>query len=135
MLIATSFVMSASGFMNKKNLVGFVTAEVSDLEDLIESNGVKAGDNYSEKVGPHRIITQEKVESELTADEKLSFREKINPSTEEILTKDGEPIYRRTLVVAEGSDLVDTMITHDTENSDEGVTEAQKEFAGQESSK
>jgi hypothetical protein len=124
MLISQSVSLS-NGFLNKRNIVGFVTGRVEDLEEVIKSFNLKAGSDYSVAVGPTRIVTIEKLESELT-DSDLGFRAKMNPQTGEMLTKDGEEIHWKTEVVAEGSDLVDTYIAHDREAAtDPAVAEFQ----------
>ena len=112
MLISQTVTVS-NGFLNKRNKVGFVTGRVEDLEDVIKSYRLKEGTDYSDVFGPHKIVTLEKVESEVP--ENMGFREKINPTTEEVLTKDGEPIYWRTEVVPENSEIVDVLLQHDTE--------------------
>lgn len=122
MLIAVVASLS-NGFMNVKNRVGFVVGRVADLTNLVKEFGLKDGDDYSAKVGPHRIVTIEKLQSE--APENQGYREKINPSTGEVLTKNGETIVWKTEVVAEGSDIQDTYIKHDTETVDASVREFQ----------
>jgi hypothetical protein len=111
MLISQSVSLS-SGFLNKRNIVGFVTGRVEDLKEVIKSFNLKEGTDYSVAVGPHRIVTLEKMESELT-DADLGFRDKINPTTGEVLKKNGSSIQWKTEVVAEGSDLSDRYIEHD----------------------
>ena len=124
MLIATVASLS-NGFMNVKNKVGFVVGEVKTLETLISGFNLKDGDDYSAKVGPHRIVTTELLESQVP--ERQGYRPKINPSTNEILSKDGEAIYWKTEVVAEGSDIQDSFISHDKEPAiDTAVSEFEK---------
>jgi hypothetical protein len=93
---------------------------------MIDEYDLKAGVDFSALVSPHRIVVIEKVESK--RDSEFGYSEKINPSTGEVLTKDGEPIYRKTEVVAEGSDIVDILITHD--RSEIVVTAPEDEFVG-----
>lgn len=113
MMLIASVATLSGGFMNVRNKVGFVVGKVKDLENIIQEFNLREGDDYSQKLGPHRIVTIEKVESEIK--EGQGYRQKINPSTDQILTKDGEPIYWKTEVVAEGSDIHDELITHDVE--------------------
>lgn len=121
MLIAVVASLS-NGFMNVKNKVGFIVGRLSDLKSLITNFDLKEGDDYSKKVAPHRIVTLEKLASEVEG--KAGYREKINPSTGETLSKDGEIIMWKTEVVPEGSDVYDTYIRHDTvEVEDEAVAE------------
>jgi len=126
MLISTVAALS-NGFMNVKNKVGFIVGRVADLTNMIKEYGLKDGDDFSTKVAPHRIVTLEKLESEIP--ENQGFREKINPSTGEVLTKNGESIYWKTEVVAEGSDVQDTYIKHDVETEDAAVREFQTQGA------
>ena len=125
MLIAVVATLS-NGFMNVKNKVGFIVGRLEDLKNLISTYDLKEGDDYSKKVAPHRIVTLEKLESEVSG--QLGYREKINPTTGEVLTKDGETIMWKTEVVAEGSDIYDTFIKHDAVEADAAV----EEFAGAE---
>jgi len=122
--MATS-VEITNGFANTKNRIGFVTGEVDKLEAMVEEYDLKAGVDFSTHVGPHRIVIREKVQSDILEGEK-GWNEKINPSTKQILSKDGEVIYRKVEVVADGSDLVDVFITHDKQPT---VNESNTEFA------
>jgi len=127
MLISTVAALS-NGFMNVKNKVGFIVGRVADLTGMIKEYSLRDGDDFSAKVGPHRIATLERLESEVPANQ--GYREKINPTTGEVLTKNGESIYWKTEVVAEGSDIQDTYIKHDVETEDAAV----REFQSQETS-
>ena len=110
MLVAT--VISIVGtYMNKRNRIAFVTSKVDDLQDLIEEYHLIAGSDFSAEVAPHRIVVLELLESEVG--DELGYSEKVNPSTGEVLSKDGQVIFRKTQLVAEGSDIVDITITHD----------------------
>ena len=110
MLMATVVSLS-SGFLNKRNKVGFVVGSIEDLEAVIGEYKLKEGTDYSVAVSPHKIVTLERLESETP--ENQGFREKINPTTGEILTKNGETIMWKTEVVSESSDVVETLIQHD----------------------
>jgi hypothetical protein len=125
LMVTARVVIVKKGYMNTANRIGFITATVNELMDLIEDKGLYAGADFSELVSPHKIVVTEKVYSELTEDDK-GFVEKKNPSTNQILSKDGEVIYRKTDVVEEGSDMVDRLLTHDTEPV---VDEANEEFS------
>lgn len=123
MLISTSLKLSNS-FANVRPKVGFIVGRVTELEGMINEYNLKAGDDFSAKVGePHKIVTLEKVESEIP--ENQGYRPKINPTTGEHLTKDGEPIYWKTEVVAEGSDVHDVYLQHDTDKVDQSISEFQ----------
>jgi hypothetical protein len=122
MLISSTITLSG-GFANRRNKVGFIVGNVEDLEAMIKEYNLREGSDYSQAVAPHRIVTQELVESEVP--ENRGYREKINPTTNEVLTKDGEPIYWKTEVVSEGSDIQDTLIQHDVETEDASQEEFQ----------
>lgn len=125
MLSATVITINQN-FLNKRNKVGFVTGKVEDLEDIIINNHLVEGSDFSKEVAPHRIVTLEKLESEVG--EELGYSEKVNPSTGEVLSKDGQVIFRRTMVVEEGSDIVDALISHDSVPiNDEARAEFQKQ--------
>jgi len=119
MLVSNTATLT-NGFVNKRSKVGFIAGTVVDLESIIDEYNLKAGADYSTHVAPHRIVTLEKLQSELT-DEDMGYSEKINPSTGEILKKGGETIYMKTQVVAEGSDIKDTFVSHDTEPAIDGA--------------
>jgi hypothetical protein len=111
MLISPVTELSPGGFLNKRNKVGFIVGRVEDLEATLTEFKLTDGTDFSVAVAPHRIVTLEKLESQVQENE--YYREKINPSTGEILKKDGDTIMWRTEVVAEGSDIVEVKITHD----------------------
>jgi len=135
MLVAVVVTLSGS-FANKRNRVGFITGAITDLEAIIEEYGLKEGSDYSELVGEHRIVVLEKVKSDVPIDKNggnSGYKEKINPATDEILTKYGEPIYWKTEVVDDGSDIKNDFIQHDLEPvSDESLAEFSKEHEGAE---
>ena len=126
MLLSTSVTIT-NGFANPRTKVGFVTGEVEGLENMIAEYGLKEGVDFSQAVGPHRIVTLEMVESEMTEND-LGYREKINPDTGETLTKDGETIYWKTEVVSEGSDIYDKLVAHD--RTPAAVDASVSEFSG-----
>lgn len=127
MMLISSIAMLTNGFMNVRNRIGFIVGRVTDLQDMIKEYNLKEGDDYSQKVGPHRIVVIEKLESEVP--ENQGYREKINPTTGEVLTKNGETIFWKTEVVAEGSDIQDTYIKHDVETEDAAIREFQAQGA------
>ena len=111
-LMLMAVVVSLSGsFMNKRNKIGFIVGNVDDLKAVIEEYKLVAGTDYSVAVSPHRIVTLELLKSNTPEDQ--GYREKINPSTGEVLVKAGDPIMWKTEVVAEGSDVVESLIQHD----------------------
>lgn len=132
MLLNTTVALSG-GFLNERTKVGFITGEVATLEKMVDTYGLKAGSDFSALVGPHRIVTLEKTESEIG--EEKGYREKINPSSGEVLTKNGETIYWKTEIVAEGSDITDKYIQHDTEAVSVALDPAEADFSKPEGKK
>jgi len=129
MLVTPNVVTISNGFMNKRNRVGFITGRVEDLKEVIKHYKLKEGTDYSEKFGPHHIVTLEKLESEVPDNQ--GYRVKINPQTEDELTKYGEAIYWKTEVVPEGSDIMNTFISHDREDDTGKIDAATEEFTGE----
>jgi len=113
LMLMSTVVTLSNGFLNKRNKVGFIVGSIEDLEATIAEYKLREGSDYSVAVAPHRIVTLEKLESELG--EELGYREKINPTTGEVLKKNGETIMWKTEVVPEGSDITDRLIQHDTD--------------------
>ena len=111
MLVADVPVFSGS-FMNMKKKVGFIAGEVKALQKAIKFFRLQEGTDFSEAVAPHRIVTIELLESDTP--ENMGFRAKINPSTQELLLRDGEQIMWKTDVVPEGSHIRDTYITYNS---------------------
>ena len=92
----TSVLLGGSNFENKGK-IAFHTISDDVLDDL----NIKEGDDLSEVLGRElRIKIEEFTESELASIENTKgFRVKINPSTNESLTKDGELIYMKTSLI------------------------------------
>lgn len=110
MVQQTAFVLNGT-MMNDVTRSAFINARLETLEKMCSIYRIKDGFNYSEIVGPKaRIVIEERLESELPEDTK-GFQEKINPSTGEVLTKNGEVIYRKSIVVTD--DTCDVLISHD----------------------
>lgn len=127
----------SNGFLNKKTIPGFITGEIDDLKDIVDMFGLVDGGDYNKLVGAvsnkeFDIVEIEKLESEL-GEKDFGFKVKAKPSGE-VLTKDGEAIYRKTLVVDQSSDIVSNKITHNGEL--DPVKDAQpQEFAEQSNTK
>lgn len=100
-----------NGLLSPKKKIGFVTGKTKVLKQLFNDADVKAGTDYSSIIGDHKIITIEKLASEV--EDNQGFRPKINPETKKELTKNGETIVWKTLVVSSASDQNDEYITHD----------------------
>lgn len=127
MLVANEIVIS-NGFVNTKKKIGFISGKYDELINMVEKHKLEDGSDFSTSVSPHRIVILEKVESEVNGE--LGYAEKVNPSTNQILSKEGEPIYRKTEVVEEGSDIVDILITHDRDVDAQDI--AKGEFTAKE---
>jgi hypothetical protein len=101
-----------NGFLNMRNRIGFITGDVKELTKFLAENNLKYGDNFNSVVEvPHKIISIEKLESEVG--EKDGYRNKINPSTKEELTFEGEQIVWRTKVVPDRPENMDIHLNHD----------------------
>jgi len=117
MMLVSPTIEISGRFVNERNKVGFITGEVTTLNKMIAKYGLKEGVDFSQAVAPHRIVTIEKLETEVDPDDQ-SFNVKAVPESNEayggtVLTKNGVPIVWKREVVPEGSDLVDTLIKHD----------------------
>ena len=151
MLISKSVTIT-NGFANKRNRVGFITASVGDLEDIVESFGLKQGSDYSESVAPSKIVHIEITESEFdavddegnalyktkaahTSPNESGFRVKIRPADEkqgrledeEMATADGEAIWWKTEVRASSDVRTDKFVAHVTVPVEDDSVD---EFAG-----
>jgi len=129
MLVTPNVISIENGFMNKRNKVAFITGRVDDLKEVIKAYGLKEGSDYSVKFGAHKIVTIEKLESQVP--ENQGFREKVNPQTGEVLTKNGEDIYWKTELVVENEYAMDEKIVHDKTPVTATVDESIKEFQGE----
>lgn len=99
---------SFGGFMNKSRTVHFLSGKIEELVELVADFDLKVGDDFSKKVQPSRLIIKEST---------TPFYEgqtaKINPSTSEVVTYQGEDIYRETALVAANSPETDSKLTND----------------------
>jgi hypothetical protein len=120
----------SGGFITQRNKTGFIVGQVAQLEAIIKAKGLKAGDDFNEKMGEaYKIVTIEMVES--ATPEGRGFKAKINPTTNEALTKDGEAIFWRRQVVPESSAEVDVLIDHDGKGeSNQGTPRDSHQYAG-----
>ncbi len=118
---------SFGGFTNPRTRVAFIAGTVEDLEKMIKQHKLEAGTNFSKKFGEHKIVTVEKLESEVGP--KSGFTTKMNPSTKEILTSGGETIMRRTYLVSATNEKVnDILIDHDKDEDAAAFDPAVEEF-------
>lgn len=107
--------MSANdqGFIQEEVRVGFVKGATETLKKL----NLKAGDNFSEKAFPIKLVVVEQFEPFFEGQEP-----KKNPKTDEIITSSGALVYRYTYAVSESSPMVDSKLPTDKV----GVTQAQE---------
>lgn len=93
-----------TGFANVQKRVAFLNGEIATLQQVVKNFNLKAG---SPLEGFKIVVTESLTPSY------EGHQPKINPTTAEIMTKNGLPIYRDTRLVEEGSAIVDTLIQHD----------------------
>ena len=98
--------MSANdqGFIQEEIRVGFVKGATETLRKL----NLKAGDNFSDKAFPIKLVVIEQFEPFFPGQEP-----KKNPKTDEIITSSGAPVYRYTYAVSESSPMVDSKLATD----------------------
>ena len=106
MLVSETMSANDQGFLVTEKRVGLFKGETAKIKAL----GLKAGDNFSEKVFPVRLVIKESHKPFFPGQEP-----KINPQTKEVVTSAGAPVYRQTLVVAETSAEVDAKLVTDRE--------------------
>lgn len=96
---------SFGGFAAPSKIVHFLAGTVEDLKSIITEYNLKAGDDFSMKVQPSRLIVKEST---------TPFYEgqkcKINPTTGEEVTSNGNPVYRETRLVEAGSSEYDEKV-------------------------
>ncbi len=113
------------GFLQKETRVGLFKGDTKSLTALVTASGLQAGDNFSQKVFPIRLVIRESITPEYPEQEP-----KINPSTGEVVTSGGNPVYRSTKVVAANSPLEDQKLEIDRTPVTESATAAPNtEFA------
>lgn len=114
--LATTVFDTSSGFLSKKRTVHFLSGNVEELKELVAAFDIKAGDDYSKKVMPSRIIVRES-----TTPYYEGQAPKINPSTDEVITSGGKDVYRETALVAAGSSEGDSKLITDKAGAAAGV--------------
>lgn len=100
------------GFLNRQHRVAFLGGRVEDLEAM----GFKAGQTL-----PGKIVIQE-----ATTPFYDGQQPKINPQTEEVLTTNGQEIYRQAKYT-DNLNASDSLLSHDT--VDQTVSESQQQTA------
>lgn len=110
--------MNEQGFLQQEVRVGLVKGKT----ELLNSLGLREGDDYSAKVSPVKLIVKESTEPAFATQ-----KAKINPTTQEVVTYLGSPVYRTVLVVSEGLDVQDVKLTTDREKVATSATATAKE--------
>lgn len=96
------------GVLSTINKVGFITGRLEELESIVKKFNLKEGDDFSTKAFPVKILIVETTTPDYEGRDK-----KVNPTTGEVLTYNGDPIYRYTTVVPVGSQQEDSFLMHD----------------------
>ena len=117
MLVSETMSVNDQGFLTTDKKVGLFKGETAKIKAL----GLKAGDNFSEKAFPVRLVVKESHEPFYPGQ-----TPKINPQTKETVTSQGAPVYRQTLVVSETSAEVDAKLLTDKAPA---AVEATSEFS------
>ena len=106
MLVTEHMSANDQGFLQVEKRVGLFKGKTEQIQKLAES--LKAGDNFSEKVMPVKLVIKES-----TTPAYPGHEPKINPSTGEVVTSSGSAVYRQTLVVNETSPEMDVRLASD----------------------
>lgn len=117
MLVSETMSANDQGFLVTEKRVGLFKGETAKIKAL----GLKAGDNFSEKVFPVRLVVKEAFSPFYPGQ-----KPKINPQTKAVITSEGAPVYRQTLVVAETSAEIDARLATDKV---EATVETNTEFS------
>ena len=91
------------GFLQKEVRIGLFKGKTSDLEAL----GLKEGQDFSSVI-PVKLVVKESHDPFYAGQEP-----KINPTTKEVVTSSGAPVYRQTIVVALDSPETDVKLATD----------------------
>ena len=102
------------GFLQKEVRVGLFKGKTSDLELL----GLKEGQDFSTVI-PVKLVVKESFEPFYPGQEA-----KINPTTKEVVTSAGAPVYRQTIVVALDSPETDVKLATDKAEATAPATSA-----------
>lgn len=125
MLRSNVMSITPNGFRNEEKRVGRYIARVEDLVKDIETFKLKEGDNFSNKVFPVKLVIKEQLEPFYDGQEP-----KINPSSGEVVTHQGQEIYRNTFVQPLDTAETDVVLSIDREPVEVSKQEqVQTEFA------
>lgn len=101
--------VNPQGFLTEEKRVAWFKGETVKLQKLINTLGLKEGDNFSEKVTPVKLVIKES-----TTQFYNGQNPKVNPKSGEVITSNGVPVYRQTFVMPVSSTETDVRITGDT---------------------
>lgn len=101
-------IRSFGSFASKTRTVHFLSGTVEELKEIVAEFSLSAGDDFSEKVQPSRIIVRES-----TTPFYDGQQPKMNPSTQEVVTHNGQDIYRETDLVGANSSETDSKLSND----------------------
>jgi len=110
MLRSNVMSITPNGFRNEEKRVGRYIARVEDLVKDVETFKLKEGDDFGKKVFPVKLVIKEQTEPFYDGQEP-----KINPSSGEVITHNGQEIYRNTFVQPLDSAEPDTVLSIDRE--------------------
>ena len=108
MLRSTFMSITPNGFRNEEKRVGRYMARIEDLVKDVENFNLKEGDDFGRKVFPVKLVVKEQTEPFYEGQEP-----KINPSTDEVITHNGQEIYRNTFVQPLDSAEPDALLSID----------------------
>lgn len=106
MLTSETNTVNDQGFLQVEKRVGLFKGKVEDINKIAST--LKAGDNFSEKVLPVKLIVKESTTPFYEGQEP-----KINPETGAVIQHNEQNVYRQTFVVAETSTEVDAKLISD----------------------
>lgn len=126
MLRSETQTVNDQGFIQTEVRVGLVKGKLDEIRKI--AAGLKAGDDYSAKVMPVKLVVKEALEPFYNGQQP-----KINPQTKETVTHLGAPVYRQTLVVSESSAEVDVKLATDREPVQAEIKADRKAFEAKKS--
>jgi hypothetical protein len=129
-----------NSFMQDVDRVAFINGDLEYMQNLIKKYKIKVGTDHNSLFGEHKIVIHEMLESEIAKlypddEHDGGYTEKIRPDTNEVLTKDGVAIYRKTLLVHESKDQSDILIAHDRDIAPKVAKDSKADFKAEEEPK
>ncbi len=95
----------ATGFVSEKKKVAFKTGQLETMRALVKTHKLEAG---AEMPGAKIIIR------ESTTPFYEGQNPKMNPTTEEVVTVNGQPVYREGVLLPSNDSETDSYVTADT---------------------